>query len=247
MSILVLAGDLTNYYLYKTLKENNYQVKLEGFNHLLNGQQKRNIILKGYKTIIAPIPLSIDGSILYSPYSDENIHIDQLFQKADKDSKIIGGPFNIKDGRIYDITKNKDFTDLTVIPTCEEIIKIIIDKSDFTICNSKITIIGNGRINNRLTPQLLSLGANIINVEKSATVDIIINTDKNRIFNNEYLQNLKKEILIIDVTSNDSDIDFKISKKFGIHIIKARGLPGKSAPGAVADYIYHSLIKENLI
>ncbi len=247
MSILVLAGDLTNYYLYKTLKENNYEVKLEGFNHLLNDQQKKGILIKGYKTIIVPIPLSIDGSILYSPYSEENIHIDQLFQKADKNSKIIGGPFSIKEDRIYDITKNRDFTDLTVIPTCEEIIKIIIDKSDITIANSNITILGNGRIHSRLSPLLTSLGAKTNKEDNISTSNIIINTSRDSKLDREELEKLNDDVLIIDITSGDSFINYKLSKKLGINIIKARGLPGKSAPRTVSDYIYKTLIKEKLI
>lgn len=247
MSILVLAGDLTNYYLYKTLIKNGYNAKLEGFNHLINKLPGKGIVLKGYQTIIVPIPLTIDGSILYSPYCDENIHIETLFNKADLNSRIIGGPFTITDSRIIDITKNKSFTDLTVIPTCEEIIKIIIEKSDFTIYDAKISVIGNGRIANRLKPMLTSLGAHITQNKNIYESDIIIITNKDITLDKTILKNIKPDILILDVTSTEELFDKRYLKSLGINIIKARGLPGKNAPKTVSDYLYKTLITDKLI
>jgi len=248
MSILVLAGDLTNYYLYKRLLENNFDVKLEGFNHLLgNKNNNKPIVLKGFKTIIAPIPFTIDGFQLYSPYSGENIHIDQLLLKADKDAKIIGGPFNIDDKRFYDITKNRDFTNKTVIPTCEEIIKIIIDRSEFTLFDSNVLINGEGRVKNRLTILIESLGGKIVKEKDISSSNIIINTSKDTNLINKNLEKLNRDVLIVDVSPGDYTIDKKKSKILDLNTIKARGLPGKSAPKAVSNYIYKTLLKEFLI
>lgn len=239
MSILILAGDLTNYYLYKKLKDNDFHVKLEGFSHLTGKFPPKGIKISGFKTIIAPIPLTIDGSSLYSPYSEESIYIDQLMSEADKDSKIIGGPFSRADKRIYDLTKNRSFTDLTVIPTCEEILKIIIDKSDITISKSYIEIVGDGRISRRLTTILKALGANakiVLDLTENNS-SIIIITAKGYKIDDEILKNK----LVIDITNT------KHSRKTGKNILKARGLPGKSAPKSVANYIFETLLKEEII
>lgn len=247
MSILVLAGDLTNYYLYKSLKESNYSVNLEGFNHLLHKQNKKEIVVKGYKTVIVPIPLTIDGSTLYSPYSEESIHIDHLFQKVDKNARIIGGPFNFQENRVYDITRNKEFTDQTVIPTCEEIIKIIISRSNITIFNSTVVITGEGRIKNRLSVLLNGLGATLLDLSRVVHCDVIINSTRDFILDQRILENCNREVLIIDITSDDSNIDYKYAKEVGIEVIKARGLPGKSAPKSVSNYILRTLIAEEII
>lgn len=242
MSILILAGDLTNYYLYKKLKNNDYNVKLEGFSHLTEKYQPKAIKLAGFKTIIAPIPFTIDSSTLYSPYSEESVYIDQLLLNADKDSKIIGGPFFINDKRLYDITKNKSFTDKTVIPTCEEIIKIIIDNTDITITGSTILIAGEGRISNKLSILLKAFGA-IVSIADDKSVEmcdvLVITNIKNNLSNN-ILKNLENK-LIIDITN------MRHSKEINKKVLKARGLPGKSAPSSVANYLFESLINNKLI
>ena len=75
----------------------NCDVKLEGFNHYLNKIGGKGIVVKGYDIIFVPIPFTIDNSTIYSPYSEDIIHIDSFLSKANKDCKIIGGPFNFKD------------------------------------------------------------------------------------------------------------------------------------------------------
>ncbi|MGL1891081.1 MAG: dipicolinate synthase subunit DpsA [Spirochaetaceae bacterium] len=245
MKILIIAGDLTNYYLYKTLLENKHKVTLEGFDYLTKKIPKKSIKLKGYNTVICPIPFTIDNSTLYSPYSYDNIHIDHLLERVDSDARIIGGPFNFHDNRLYDLTKNRTFTDMTVIPACEEVIKIIIDKSDITINNANIAIIGSGRISLHLIKLLKLLGGNITTDLKVA--DFIINTIPKLNIDKKVLDTSKKSVLIIDVASNDGGIDYKYAKKIDINIIKARGLPGKSAPQTVSDYIYKTLSIEKLI
>lgn len=251
MEILVLAGDKTNYYLYKLLKENSFNVTLEGFNFLLDIPQKKGIVFKGYDIIIAPIPFTIDGLTLYSPYSEDSIHIDDFLNKSDSNSKIIGGPFlfngnEFKDLRFIDITKDKNFTGKTVIPTCEEIIKIVINNSDVTIYNSKFFINGAGRIGKHLKKLITLLGGDS-EITKVEDADVVINTTRDASNLNSLILNSNKSPLIIDATSVESGIDSKRLKKSGFNFIKASGLPGKSSPKSVANYIYTSLINNSIL
>lgn len=242
MSILILAGDMTNYYLYKRLKESNYQVKLEGFSHLTENFPPKPIKIAGYKTIIAPIPFTLDSSTLYSPFSEESIYIDQLLTRADEEAVIIGGPFTLDDDRLFDLTKNRSFTNRTVTPTCEEIIKIIIDKSDITISGATIGLVGEGRISIKLKSMLIALGAEVLNIpdEEINSCNILVITTVDHLITDSTLEKYKDK-LIIDITNT------KHSKKTTKNILKARGLPGKSAPSAVADYIFDTLVKENIL
>jgi dipicolinate synthase subunit A len=245
MSILILAGDLTNHYLYKKLKESGYNTTIHGFEHLIPRTIKQKIVYSTFKTIIVPIPFTLDNEMLYSPYSRDNIYIDNFLSKTDKGTQIIGGPFNFNDERLYDITKNRDFTNLTVIPTCEELIKIIIEKSDVTISESTISIFGEGRIKKHLTKLLKMLNATIsLETDKS---DIIINTTNRPYISGNILDNVKVNSIIIDVAPTDGGVDYKQAKKLGINIIKARGLPSKSAPKSVSNYIFDTLVSQNLI
>lgn len=242
MKILILAGDLTNFYLHRLLKNSGYKAKLEGFSHLNDKFTNKPIKISGYKTIVAPLPFSLDGSTLYSPYNEGIIYIDQLLNSADKDSKIVGGPFSIEDKRLYDFTKNKYFTDKTVIPTCEEILKIIIDKSDKTINGLRVKISGEGRVNKKLTSMLTLLNAKVLNNENlnDNKVDVLILTTSDHMVTNKELLSIT-DTLIIDITN------IKHTKEISKKVLKTRGLPGKSAPESVAQYLYSTLKKENFI
>lgn len=249
MSIQILGGDLTNYYLFKLMEEHKINVKLEGFGHYLKQKIPKPVKFDGFKLIIAPIPFTIDGLTIYAPYSDEILHIDTFLSKADKDAVIIGGPFNINDSRLIDLTQNSSFTNLTVVPASEEIIKIAIEKSNITINSSNILVTGEGRISKQVVKILESLGANIY-FNKNFIIDdtdIIINTRKDFSLSNSELDLLKDECLIIDATPTGCNIDTRYGKKIGVNIITARGLPGKSAPKSVAKYIFTTLLSEKYI
>ena len=85
---------------------------------------------------------------------------------------------------------------------------------------------------------------NQINLEKINDLDmelgkfdIIVNTIPKRIFDEERLQNIKKETLLIDLASNPGGIDKKLAEKYNLKLIHALGLPGKVAPVSSAKYI----------
>lgn len=243
MNILILSGDKTNYYLYKQLLKEGYSVQLEGFHHLKKSDYKP-IRWSGYKTIICPIPFSIDGTTLYAPYSEEVIHIDSFLKKCDKDSTIIGGPFPFEDPRLIDITRDKSFREQILTPTVEEIIKIIIDESDYTIKNRSILLTGSGALSHPLKEILGLLGANTTVALNEA--EIIINTSNSYSLSNEELMNLKHS-WILDVSSTGMKVDNKYAKSLGLKIKRARGLAGKSAPASVATYLSRILAEEGYI
>ena len=245
MSILVFAGDKTNYYLYKILKREGYDTTLRGFDHLLDSPPKKDIVFKHFDTVIAPIPFTLNNQTIFSPYSERSYHIDRFFRLIPDNIKIIGGPFNFSDSRFYDITQNKDFTDHSVIPTLEEILKIIIEKSDLTLTGSRIKIFGEGRIAKALTNTLTDF--NVKFTENPKSWDTIINTSSDFSMDKEILGVINKDSIIIDTAIKNSGIDYRYAKRVGFNIIKARGLPGKSAPQSVANYVFDTLIKEKIL
>lgn len=263
MDILVLGGDLKNYYLYKKLQREGLNVTLYGFDLLPRKPRRKAPVFSKYSMIIVPIPLSIDSLNLYTPYSENTISIHDLLIKSSDKTRIIGGPFNFEDERFWDITKEESFIELNVIPTCEEIIKILIDKTDFTIMGSCITLYGYGKISKRLSQLLDGMGAythiksNNKNIDKpNSTIsskdninrsDVIITTSSKLIVDKEIINEVKTGTIIIDVASTDGGIDYKYAKLRNIDVIKARGLPGKSAPLTVSEYIFNTLKRNNLI
>lgn len=243
MDILILSGDKTNYYLHQKMLERGYSVQLEGFHHLKKSDYKP-IRIGGYKTIITPIPFTINNSTLYAPYSEEIIHIDNFLNKSDEDCTIIGGPFNFKDDRLVDITQNPQFRKANIIPTVEEIIKIIIEESDYTINKRSILVTGSGELSKHLKTTLEQLGA--ILTDELFSAEIIINTSNSFTLTDEELVQIQDR-WIIDVTSDGLKADKKLVKNLGLRIKKARGLPGKSSPASVAESLLNTLEELQLI
>lgn len=240
-----------------------FNVSLSGFDHLPRKPRKRPPVFSKYDIIITPVPFTIDGITLYSPYSEEVIHIKDFFNKTSRTAQIIGGPFLIQDERIWDITKESSFIDLNVIPTCEEIIKLLIEKSHFTIMGSCITLFGYGKISKRLSHLLELMGAyihiksDLENIDKPNSPidsldniknsDVIITTSSNLLIDKDIINHLSSGTIIIDVASSDGGVDYKYAMRQNIEVIKARGLPGKSAPLTVSEYIFNTLKRNSLI
>lgn len=243
--------------------QKGFNVTLAGFDHLRSKSRRKSPGINQYDIIIAPIPFTIDDLTLYSPYSEDEFHIEDFFSKAKKNSKIIGGPFKKNDPRLFDITKNRNFIELNILPICEELIKIAIENTNITIIGSNITIYGYGKIAKRLYKQLEFLGAYVHiksdkeNIEAPSssldsldyldTSDIIIHTQNSYTIDRNELQKVKNEVLIIDAVTSDYGVNYKYAKKQNINVIKARGLSGKSAPKTVADYIFNTIKRENLL
>lgn len=232
--ILILAGDKQNYFLYKKLKSLKINADVFGF-ELLGTREKKVLDFTKYKTIITSIPFTIDNLTIHSPFSEKNIYITDLIKRISSDTVVIGGPFNFTDKRFIDITRDQDFIIKSIVPTVEEIIKLIIQNSDITIYDSKTLIIGNGLLPNQLKEKLVLLGAQISNNNP----DIIINCESDQSKINSIIKTVKKNTLILDVSNSDKQIDKRV--------IKARGLAIKSAPRTVAKYLYEILIERKLI
>lgn len=263
MNVLIIAGDRKNYFLYKKMLSNGYLVTLVGFDHIRSRSSKKTPALNLFDVVITPIPFTLDGLTLYSPYADNTYHIDSFLDMLKPNSVIVGGPFKRNDSRFIDITKNQDFLNLNVLPVCEELIKIVIDKTDITLIGSSILLYGYGSVTKRLYKLLEFLGAYVhiksdkLDIEEPSSTmdnidsideyDVIINTQTGFIIDNSILDLVKNETVIIDACSSGSGLDYSYAKKQNIKAIKARGLTGKSAPKTVSEYLFNTLRREKII
>lgn len=118
------------------------------------------------------------------------------------------------------------------VPTAEGAIKIAIEETPITIHGSKCLVMGYGRIGKILSRMLQGFGANVwVEARKYAdlamieghgyeplslvelknfigTFDVIFNTIPSMILDNELLQKVKKDALIIDLSSKPGGVDF---------------------------------------
>ena len=270
-NILVIGGDLRLVYLSKILAKENYNIYTYGLEKSEDIGNKSNSIeevINKIDIVITSIPLSKDGNNVYMPYSFYELSIEELFKKIENKILISGNINNeIKsmaekyNVNIIDLMKNEELTIYNTIATAEGTIKIAIEETNKTIYNSKVLILGFGRVGKTLADRFYGMKANVycearkdediawINTYGYDSVnlndlenclsefDIIINTIPIKVLDEKRLKKINTKCLIIDLASNPGGIDFEKANEYGIKNIHALALPGKVAPYTSAEFI----------
>lgn len=180
--------------------------------------------------------------------------------------------YNIK---VIDVMKNEKLAILNTIATAEGTIELMIANTNTIIFDSNVLILGFGRVAKTLANRLKGLvksitcasreddelawievygykiiDLNILNQSQDilrslSNYDVIINTIPSMILDTDKLQYVKKDALLIDLASNLGGIDKEETKKQGLKLIHALGLPGKVAPVSSAKFV-KMIIYENI-
>ena len=160
-----------------------------------------------------------------------------------------------------DLMNIEELTILNTIATAEGCLQIAMEETEKTIYNSNVLVLGFGRVGKTVADRFKKVGANVYcearKKEDLAWIrifgynsihldnldgylnrfDIIINTIPAVILDENRLKKIKKECIIIDLTSIPGGIDFKKAREYKIKTIHALALPGKVAPITSAEYI----------
>lgn len=271
-SISVIGGDKRNEILANLLEKDGEQVYNYG---LISNKFNLEECIEKSDIIISSIPFSFDMEYIYMPLSNQKVRIDS-FVELTKCKKIVAGKIasqvvkklELNNNQVIDIMENEELAIMNSIPTAEGVVKILIDNTDITIHNSKIAILGFGRIGKTISKVLYGMGAKIfsfdINKKEVANInlcgynvieniyslndmDIIVNTIPKEVINEEVLKSINKNTIILDVSSKPGGVDFKYAKENNYKVIHALGLPGKIAPYTSAIYIKKILKSNNII
>ena len=181
-----------------------------------------------------------------------------------EDVKKLAKSYNIQ---VIDVMKSEKLAVLNTIATAEGTIELMIANTDTIIFDSNVLILGFGRVAKTLANRLKGLVKSITCAsredEELAWIEVygyekldlkdfvkcqeskkclenykvIINTIPSMILDAEKLQYVNKEVLLIDLASNPGGIDKEETKKQGLKLIHALGLPGKVAPKSSARFI----------
>ncbi len=161
-----LGGDLRIVKLAELFSKDGYKVYTYG---LEEAQFKENNIRKttltnmieNTSTIFSNIPFSKDKETIYAPFSKEVLKIKEILPSL-KNKKLIVGAINKElleianesKVEVTDILENEALAILNAIPTAEGAIQIAMEESEKTLHNSKILILGFGRIGKILAKML---------------------------------------------------------------------------------------------
>lgn len=164
-----------------------------------------------------------------------------------------------------DILEHEEMAVLNAIPTAEGAIQIAMENMKETIHSANILVSGYGRIGRILTKMLHGIGANVYTAYRTyedeaiisslgytpvcydrieeylPKMNLIVNTVPAIIFSDTRLRHINQDCLIIDLASKPFGIDIEESKNYGLNVIRAPGLPGKTAPYTAALYIRNTI------
>ncbi|MBR6564672.1 MAG: dipicolinate synthase subunit DpsA [Clostridia bacterium] len=201
--------------------------------------------------VILPVPTTRDGETVFAPLTNRRIPLSEIYEQT-KDQLILCCNYNFEGRHCIDYNTLDSYALLNAVPTAEGAIKIAIENTDFTLWQSKILVIGYGRVGKILADRLKSLGAfvtvsarkpkdfaqlealgfNYINTEDFKNMflgyDIIFNTVDAKVLYGDTLKNLPASLLV-DLSSKGG-FDLEYAKALGIKALKAPALPGLTAP-----------------
>lgn len=268
--ISIIGGDLRIVNLAKMMAEDGFEVvtyaleKAEELNGLAKGNTLEETIQKS-EYIVTSIPLSKDGKIVNTPYSDAKLTVQELHNHL-QGKKLISGKLdesfrNDSTIECYDILEMEEYAVLNAIATAEGAIQIAMEEYPKTLSGSNILVMGFGRIGKILAKMLQGIGANVYcEARKEPDLayikaygytpihlkdldqhlpkfDIIINNIPVLVLDENRLNQVKKDVLILDLASNPGGVDFEYAKQNNLKTIWALALPGKVAPVSAAQYI----------
>lgn len=164
------------------------------------------------------------------------------------------------------ILKDEIFTLTNAIITAEGTIKKLIEESEKSLFELKICITGYGRVSKALSRRLEPLCKELIiynnhpsinftyakidNIKvrdllefknEACKFNIIINTIPSLIINKNIINTLKKDTLILDLSSIPGGVDFKYTKENNIKTIHYLGVPSKVSKLSSSNAIFNFL------
>lgn len=225
----------------------NYGYTLETLG-LLNTE---NGTIENADVILLPVPTTRDGKTVFCPQSDKVITLENI-NRAKNDALILSCGYDFENKNCINYLNLDPFSILNAVPTAEgAIAKAIID-TPFCLWQSRILIIGYGRVAKILAERLSAFKCDLtvsarkptdfafldtLNIkrlhtynvaENTKNFDIIFNTVDVEIFGEKDFENLKN-LYLYDLSTKGC-IDFEKAERFGLNAVKLPGLPGKTAP-----------------
>lgn len=202
--------------------------------------------------ILLPVPTTRDKKTVCTPFSDKTILLGEVANAVSNKQLILSCGYTFENKKNIDYGNVDSYAVLNAIPTAEGAIKEAIENTDFTLWQSKVLVIGFGRVGKVLADRLRAMGClvtisarkavdfafaaaagyaciNTNDINKTALdYEIIFNTVDKTVIDNNALSKCNSS-LIIDLSSKGG-LDLTEAKKLGIRAFMAAALPGKIAP-----------------
>lgn len=172
-----------------------------------------------------------------------------------------------KNIKVFDYYKNETLTVKNAVPTAEGVIGILINSLPKTIDGLECAVTGYGRCAKEICRKLKCLGADVTaaarsekNLKEAAedgmnvcklselgknckSMSAIINTVPSRVIDESIISSLSPDAVIIEIASAPFGTDFNCASRYGINVIKAGSLPGRTAPETAGKIICDTVLQ----
>lgn len=268
---LIVGGDLRSLYLAELLKKEYHRVEIYGFDKKLSNNNHISLsqMMTNSDIIVCGLPLAQAGGLVNMPFSEEALPVHTLIEMIPDNALFVAGKIekDIRENltsrgiRYLDLLDREEMAVLNAIPAAEGAVELIIKAIPRTIHNSKILILGYGRIGKVLARILSGFGADVWvearnysdlswieaygykpvhlhDLERYVTdMNVIINTVPHLLITADILNKIHRDCYLLDLASKPGGIDFDHAKKLGFKTDWALSLPGKVAPMTAAEII----------
>lgn len=180
---------------------------------------------------------------------------------------------NVSKNNVFDYTKSEEFALENAFLTAEGALSLAISESEISLINSRVLIIGYGRIGKALHRYLAAFSGDITVCARKAEAlifaqcicakaisfndlnnlegfDFIFNTVPQPVLGGEELSTADKNTVIIELASFPGGIDKHIANHLNLRYIEAKGLPSKYSPesaGRIVGKAVEKMIREVII
>lgn len=257
MIVCVLGSDSRQKEVANIFKSENYNVYQE------SDCVKNDFLISKADVLVLPLPFSRDKKHI----SNSAFSLEQLKDLMKKDCLVFAGMCKGTFENEYDYNTDEEFLRANAFYTAEGAVSLAIKHTDFSLSESKVLIIGNGRIGKSLAKLLKNFGAKItVSARKEkdflyiknhsnfsihtnlardlSEYDIVFNTVPKDALMPKAKQTIRSDALIIDLASAKSGLYREQN------YIDAKGLPSVFCAKTSAKALYNSVKKykgENLI
>ncbi|MDX8365116.1 dipicolinic acid synthetase subunit A [Cytobacillus sp. IB215665] len=288
MNIVVIGGDARQLEVIRKLTELDAKLSLIGFDQLDHGftgatkEQIDELKYADISAIVLPIAGTNNEGKIETIFSNEKVVLTkEMLLQTPEHCAIYTGISNeyldqlttTSNRKLVQIMERDDVAIYNSIPTVEGTIMMVIQNTDFTIHNSKVAVLGFGRIGMSVARSFHSLGAmvkvgarrsehlariyemgiepfhlSLLNKEVS-DIDVCINTIPHPIVTAGVISRMPAHTLIVDLATKPGGTDFRYAEKRGIKAFLAPGLPGIVAPktaGQIVANVLSQLLIEDL-
>lgn len=119
--------------------------------------------------VLGPVPLTLDGTYLHAPFSQEPILLSDLLAALPAKQRLIAGRIpptfrraaEKKGISVVDLWEREELTILNCIPTAEGAIQLALEELPITLHGAKTLVLGMGRVGRVLAHLLRNMGAEV--------------------------------------------------------------------------------------